>query len=89
MQDGLRRRPCKGPAWEGVAKLPPAQLRAHAEACEEAAAQRNWTDDPMEREERDRVTRLLQAECEKYRAIANAREFNGPRVLALCTRKIC
>ena len=49
----------------------------------------NWTDDPMEREERDRVTRLLQAECEKYRAIANAREFNGPRVLALCTRKIC
>lgn len=43
----------------------------------------NWTTDPMEREEGDRLTRLLQAECAKFRAIASAREFNDPRLLPL------
>jgi len=68
-----------------AAKLTPTQLRARANAYEEAAGHLElaWTDDPVEREEGDRLTRLLQAECAKFRAIANAREFNDPRLLPL------
>jgi hypothetical protein len=65
------------------AKLKPEQLRSRANAYEEAAGhlELEWTTDPMEREEGDRLTRLLQAECSRYRALANAREFNDPRLL--------
>lgn len=65
--------------------MTPERLRSRALACELAAEQLmlNWTDDPMAREEGDRLTRLLQAECAKFRAIANAREFNDPRLLPL------
>ena len=68
-----------------AAKLTPTQLRARANAYEEAAEHLAlaWTDDPVEREEGDRLTRLLQAECAKFRAIANAREFNNPLLLPL------
>lgn len=68
-----------------AAKLTPERLRSRALAYEEAASHLmlNWTDDPMEREEGDRLTRLLQAECAKFRAIANAREFNDPRLQPL------
>lgn len=64
-------------------KLTPERLRARANAYEEAAGhlELNWTDDPLEREEGDRLTRLLQAECRRLRAMANAREFNNPLLL--------
>lgn len=66
-------------------KLTPERLRSRANAYEEAAGhlELTWTDDPMERDEGDRLTRLLQAECKRLRAIANAREFNDPRLLPL------
>lgn len=68
-----------------AAKLSPEQLRARANAYEEAAGHLElaWTDDPIEREEGDRLTRLFYAECARYRDIANAREFNDPRLLSL------
>lgn len=68
-----------------VAKLTPERLRSRANAYEEAAGHLElaWTDDPMEREEGDKLTRLLQAECARLRAIALAREFNDPRLLPL------
>lgn len=68
-----------------AAKLTPEQLRARANAYEEAAGHLElaWTDDPIEREEGDRLTRLFHAECARYRAIANAREFNDPRLMPL------
>lgn len=67
------------------AKLTPERLRSRANAYEEAAGHLdlNWTDDTMEREEGDRLIRLLQAECRHLRAVANAREFNDPRLLPL------
>ena len=68
-----------------AAKLTPERLRSRALAYEEAAEHLMlaWTDDPMEREEGDRLTRAFQAECARLRAIANAREFNDPRLLPL------
>ena len=67
------------------AKLTPARLRARANAYEEAAGHLElaWTDDPLEREEGDRLTRLLQEQCARFRAIANARESNAPRIKPL------
>ena len=66
-------------------KLTPAQLRARANAFEEAAGHLElaWTDDPMERVEGDRLTKLFHAECAKCRAMANAREINGQRLKPL------
>ncbi len=63
-------------------KLTPTQLRARAMAYEEAAdhLELEWTDDALEREEGDRLTRQLRAECAKFRAMAIAREFNDPRL---------
>lgn len=71
-------------------KHTPAQLRARANAYEEAAGHLElaWTDDPLEREEGDRLTRLLQAECTRLRAVAMAREFNDPRLLPLNRRQL-
>lgn len=64
-------------------KLTPTQLRARANAYEEAAGHLElaWTDDPVERAEGNRLSRLLHAECAKFRATANTREFNDPRNL--------
>jgi hypothetical protein len=61
-------------------QLTPARLRARANAYEEAAGHLElaWTDDPDERAVGDRLTRALQAECARLRAIANAREFKDP-----------
>lgn len=58
-------------------KLTPAQLRARATAYEEAAGHLElaWTEDPMERDEGDRLGRLLQAQCTRYRVIAMEREL--------------
>lgn len=63
--------------------LTPARLRARANAYAEAADHLRlaWTDDETERDEGDRLTRMLQAECDRLRAIANAREFRDPRLL--------
>jgi hypothetical protein len=37
----------------------------------------------LERDEGDRLSRLLQAECARLRAMANAREFKDARLLRL------
>jgi hypothetical protein len=60
-----------------AAKLTPAQLRARAVAYEEAAdhLELNWTEDPLEREEGDRLTtcfRLNASGSEQWRALANS-----------------
>ena len=61
-------------------RLTPARIRARAKAYEEAAEHLmlNWTDDPDERAEGDALTRALQAECNRLRAVANARELRNP-----------
>jgi hypothetical protein len=61
-------------------RLSPAQLRARAIAYEEAAdhLELAWTDDPKERDEGDRLTRMFHAESRRLRSIANAREFRNP-----------
>jgi len=63
--------------------LTPEQLRARANAYEEAAGHLElaWTDDPTERDEGDRLTRAFHAECQRLRAIANARELGDARLL--------
>ncbi|RTL42960.1 MAG: hypothetical protein EKK53_11195 [Burkholderiales bacterium] len=66
-----------------MAKLTPEQLRARANAYEEAAGHLElaWTDDATEREEGDRLTRAFHAECLRLRAIAKARELGDVRLL--------
>lgn len=62
--------------------LSPAQIRARANAYEEAASHLElaWTDDERERDEGDRLTRMFHAECKRLRAVAAAREFGDPRL---------
>ena len=61
-------------------RLTPGQLRARANAYEEAAGhlELEWTDDAQERAEGDRLTRAFHAECAHLRAIALAREMGNP-----------
>ncbi len=63
-------------------KLTPEQCRARASAYEEVAGHLElaWTDDPLERKEGDRLTRMFHAECAKYRAMTMAREFRDARL---------
>ncbi|MES2877545.1 MAG: hypothetical protein V4713_03915 [Pseudomonadota bacterium] len=60
--------------------LTPEQCRARAKALEEAAEHLGlaWTDNLVEREQGDHISRKLQAECGRYRAQANAKEFGNP-----------
>lgn len=57
-------------------RLTPNRLRARANAFEEAAEHLtlSWTDDPVERAEGDALTQAFRVECERLRALANARE---------------
>ena len=66
-------------------QLSPEQLRARATAYEEAAGHLElaWTDDPKEREEGDRLTRMWHTESERLRSIANARDFGNPLLAAI------
>lgn len=66
-----------------AARLTAGQLRTRAIAYEEAAGHLElaWTDDAAERDEGDRLCRLLTAEAARLRKIAAAREFNDPRLL--------
>lgn len=61
-------------------RLTPEQLRARANAYEEAAGhlELEWTKDAQERAEGDRLTRAFYAECARLRAIALAREMGNP-----------
>ena len=58
-------------------KLTAAECQARANALEECAEHLGlgWTDDSMEREQGDVVSRKLRAECIKYRQLAFERDM--------------
>jgi hypothetical protein len=57
------------------------RLLARALAYEESAdhLELEWTDDPLEREEGDRLALLLRSECERLRIRARALNFSDGR----------